>query len=325
MSSSSKRILVTGTSGFAGGSVANTLAANGWEVIRLDGPSSSSDHLKADITSAESLLRVDTGDLFAVVHFAGIAHRFDGGSDAEYRAVNVQGAENVARLATLRGARHFVHISSVLVYGMEQQSKVVTEVTECRPAGAYAESKLNGEHAVRKICAKSGIGLTVLRPAPIIGTGAKGNIATLISAIGSGRFVSIGGGFHVKSFVSVKDLGLAIAAVLERAISSEATTDETFNVVTGNISMQDLVRTIAEAGEIRQKKWRLSERAVRFGVSLIGLVSPSRRTRIGDSLETWMSSSVFSGQRIRETLRINGSESLRDAIRDQARNSLQKQ
>lgn len=317
-----QRILVTGAGGFLGSAVSDILANEGYDVIRLKSPGSAQTgdgSVSADIANFEDLARLNLGKIDAVVHSAGIAHRFGGVTDEAYQRVNVEGSVNVANYANDCGAKHFIHISSVMVYGKVQQRSVITEQDPCSAHDAYAQSKLDGETRVREVCEKNNISLTILRPAPILGIGAKGNIATLIDMILRRRFVSIGGGFNVKSFVGVNDVASAIHFLLKNGSHKM----EIFNLVSGNISMQDLVRTISVASKVNVPKWRVSEGSVRSALKVIGLLARKKEKRLSESVETWLSSTVYSGQKINDLYGFQPSESIRDIVASQTLHRLE--
>src|SRR6185295_4286582 len=103
-----------------------------------------------DTADIEKLLPV--GEVDAVVHAAGLAHRFKGGDPRDFARVNTEGVRNIAGLAAKLKAKHFVLLSSVLVYGAAASPSTdeISEDTPCLPKDTYGESKLKGEQAARE-------------------------------------------------------------------------------------------------------------------------------------------------------------------------------
>ena len=56
------------------------------------------------------------GPVEAVVHCAGIAHRFGRVSNEEFNRINVAGVRNVVEFASGAGAKLFILLSSVIVF-----------------------------------------------------------------------------------------------------------------------------------------------------------------------------------------------------------------
>src|SRR5437773_1136302 len=132
------KVLITGASGFVGKALLAESDARGFETIAVGGPQSTSCDYSIDIGDASG---VDTlsreQDVDAVVHAAGIAHRFAGVSDDKFHRVNVHGVENIASLARDLGAKHLLLFSSTLVYGRRSGEQPVSEDDTCAPADAY--------------------------------------------------------------------------------------------------------------------------------------------------------------------------------------------
>lgn len=295
------KILLTGASGFVGGAVLRELEAKGHEVIAVshgDGPGRALTEtnlqpadLRCDIGDAASVNELaSVGDVDAVVHCAGLAHRSGKTSDEEFRRVNVGGVMNVANLAERLHARHFLHFSSTLVYGGGQRSGPVDETAECVPHDTYSRSKLEGERAARTVCEAAGIALTIFRPAPIVGEGSKGNFARLIRAIDRRRFVWVGSGSNRKSVVYVGDAAKAVAVVLK----SGGGGGRTFNLAAEPVTMTTVVGTIAAALGRRLWPVRLPAAPVR---ALARMAAPRRMAAM---LDTWLSDDVYSNARLSE-------------------------
>ena len=96
-------ILVTGTSGMIGSSVANKLLENGYRVIGVDRCDSKIDHenythIVIDLSEMPDVISVfERCNIDRVIHLAAIAHAFSNGkiTREDYYIANVVSARNV--------------------------------------------------------------------------------------------------------------------------------------------------------------------------------------------------------------------------------------
>jgi nucleoside-diphosphate-sugar epimerase len=293
------KVIVFGASGFVGREIVTQLRQHHFEVVEIYGPHSPMKGqqpgvYQTDIIDEGQVMSLsDIGKADVIICAAGIAHRLKSVPNDEFWRVNVNGVENVARLAGKLVARHFVLFSSVLVYGNNVGAQPVTENLECRPQDIYAESKLAAEQVATKICLESSINLTIFRPAPIIGAGSKGNFARLIKAIANGRFLWVGNGENLKSLVYVGDVARACVEVIERKEPGV----EIFNLAAPPVKMKTVVNQIASILNRRVPKFRIPSTIaigpLRILASIIPSFSGSART-----LEKWLSSEVYSAEAI---------------------------
>ena len=89
------RILVTGASGFVGSRTCAYLEKAGHEIIRIShsNPSGVKDEYLLDIAKPEAFEKIKhIGGVDAIVHCAGIAHRFAKTSKEMFWRVNVDGS-----------------------------------------------------------------------------------------------------------------------------------------------------------------------------------------------------------------------------------------
>lgn len=311
------RVLVTGAGGFVGGAVVRSLAgcvgAEVWGVARR--PPEACGAIRtavadvADESSVEALGRL--GPFDAVVHSAGLAHRFGATDEAEFQKVNVDGTANVARFAAGQGAR-FVLMSSVSVYG-DHGAAAVDEDAECRPFGAYARSKLESEEVARTHLPASD--LLILRLATVVGPGDPGNTARLITQISRRRFFQVGDGSNKKTFVAIGDLAAnATALTLSRNASG------TYNVAGEPVTVRAVVDAIREA--LGRKPGRLWLPAEPFrALAGVGRFIPVGGVlfRANDLLRKWLSDDVYSGARFRSLPGVEPAEPVLQAIADETR------
>jgi predicted dehydrogenase/nucleoside-diphosphate-sugar epimerase len=172
-SSKSKRVLITGASGFIGCRLSERLHfGSDWNVralIRTPGRAVRLARMPiefaiGDLASTSDLERALEG-CDAVVH-AGIGTSW---RESERVAVNVKGTQNLVDAALRAGVKRFIHISTIAIYG-ERVGGTITEETPLHPKKGwdYAESKYEAERIVLQ-AARRGLPALLLRPSVVYG------------------------------------------------------------------------------------------------------------------------------------------------------------
>jgi nucleoside-diphosphate-sugar epimerase len=240
----SRRVLVTGASGFIGTRLVNALAKDGWQVRAAARDPSS-------ILTASSVERVAMPDLARpadwlpllegvthVVHLAGIAHAPGSLPDALYTRINAEAAGELAQ-AVQGKVERLVFVSSVRAQAGLSADHAITEKDPPLPTDAYGRSKLEAERRI----AASGVPFTVLRPAVVYGKGVKGNIASLATLAKTHMPLPFAGLDNRRSLLALDNFVSAITLVLV----SEQAANETFLVADAEpISVADLVAAMRE-------------------------------------------------------------------------------
>ena len=205
-------VLVTGADGFIGRHLVPYLAAQGFKVIAASRSARAFDHPDIVATQLPDLSKpVDWQQLLqqcnAVVHLAGIAHKYAG--EELYDRVNHRAPEALARAASARGA-HLVFVSSIAAQSGSCSDHELTEDDPPRPSNAYGRSKLTAENATRA----SGVSFTILRPTVIYGAGEKGNFAAVHAISRLPIPLPFGALTAQRSVLSVQNFNSATATVL---------------------------------------------------------------------------------------------------------------
>ncbi len=312
------KVLVIGATGFVGKAIVAELRSRLIDVVAVGGPRSASLGYKTydtqlleciDVTVAANLVRLESiEDVDAVVHAAGLAHQFGTVTESDLLRVNVNGTENVAKLAVKLKVKRFILISSVLVYGKSENGLPVTENSPCRPDDAYGRSKLAAENIAVEICKSGDILLTILRPAPIIGEGSKGNFLRLIKSIAERRFLWIGKGRNLKSLVVVDDVAKACGAILEQ---NNAGTDA-FNVSGPAMEMREIVDVISQ--ELSRSPPSIFIPAIPV-IAILRLIPGRRTSSLRRTVEKWLSTDIYSGEKLRMRYGFSVTSDLAEAIR----------
>ena len=166
-------ILITGATGFIGEKIFNFLKSKGFVVYGTSMiEESNPDIFKVDITKSTDLKKIPK-NIDIILHLAAVREVF--GSDAENEKmclkVNVEGSRNVAKFAAERGATHFIYISSSTIY--DKSKREIKEDDLIKPKTHYGHSKYLGEVYCQKVCAKSGVHITILRLSSVFGPSQK--------------------------------------------------------------------------------------------------------------------------------------------------------
>ena len=167
---SGQQVLVTGATGFLGGTLALKLADQGARVRALVRSPKKAQYLRSDIevahgdiTDAEAVSRAVDG--CSVVYH--VAAAFD---DVKTQlAVNLNGTRNIATAAGEAGVKRLVHVSTIAVYGNNYTVDVTEDMPLAPGAFPYAVTKAQAETIVREVCARYGMSYTIIRPGMIYG------------------------------------------------------------------------------------------------------------------------------------------------------------
>ncbi|RIX45876.1 NAD-dependent epimerase/dehydratase family protein [Paenibacillus nanensis] len=113
-----------------------------------------------------------------IFHVAGIAHvSTDPSMEDLYYAVNRDLTYEIALKAKAEGVRHFIFMSSIIVYG-DGNGKTINHLTLPTPSNFYGKSKLQAEEAIRSI-EDDKFRVAIIRAPMIYGKGNKGNYQKL--------------------------------------------------------------------------------------------------------------------------------------------------
>jgi nucleoside-diphosphate-sugar epimerase len=277
-------VLVTGATGFVGKALCTALERDGTafrRALRKSNGPAGDDVVVGDI-GPDTVWRAATRGVVAVVHLAARTHVMrDKSPDplAEYRRINVAGTRRLAEAAAAAGVARFVFMSSVKVNGERTAEQPFRESDEPRPEDAYGVTKLEAERELAEIAAKSGMGVTVIRPPLVYGPGVKGNFLALMRAVSRGAPLPLASLDNRRSLVYIENLVSAVIACLEdsRAVG------ETYLLSDGeDLSLPEMVRRLGAALGAPPRLFRFPPALLR----LAGAVSGRREqvARLTDSL-----------------------------------------
>jgi nucleoside-diphosphate-sugar epimerase len=225
----SKRVLITGASGFLGYHLIQAALEHNFEVFAAVRQSSKIDHLKTsqvtftypDLSSPTQLeenFRTNKYDY--IIHAAGStkARRKE-----EYEMINAQYAKNVAMAAQESGLelRKFILVSSLAALGPQSGKKIEIKPN---PVTSYGISKLKAEQYL----AEFNLPLIVIRPTAVYGPREQ-DIFIILKAISRGLELYIGNSSQQLSFIHVTDLANVTIKLLESSL-----VQKTYNLTDGD-------------------------------------------------------------------------------------------
>ncbi len=230
---------------------------------------------------------LDCSEVDVVFHLSALVHQMGGASADEYERMNVVKTLKLAKKAKESGAKQFVFMSTVKVYG-EETNDVYTENSKCNPEDEYGKSKLKAEQELSKLVSEDFV-VSIVRTPIVYGFGVKANIKNLVSLVKKVPFLPFSGIENRRSMVYVGNLCHLVDEVIGFQIEFGMTGVDEFGMTSGNIflasddeplSTTRLVELIAK--ELNKKIYLIK---IPFFESLLKLLKPSFHKRLYGSLE----------------------------------------
>jgi nucleoside-diphosphate-sugar epimerase len=208
------KVLVTGASGFLGGSLCTELAKRKHEPVAMvrrpgSGPADVAE-VRGDLADADSLRdALASASPEVVVHLA--AEIASQRSAAKVREANVEGTKRLIEAAKTTGTRRLVFASTVVTG--DAGGELLDETSTLPVQTAYGASKQEGERLVRD----SGLEDVVLRPSHVYGAGGWFEEEFVKRLRQPGRFAVIGRGDNWWDVVRDADVVQAFVLAVEKA------------------------------------------------------------------------------------------------------------
>ena len=221
------KVIVTGEKGALSLAVAAALRESGMETETIG--------VRDDAWKQRSFAECAT-----VVHVAGVVPK-PGVSAEDFYRVNTDLTKALAAKAKADGAKQFVYISSMAVYGIEpslnKKTGVVRRDTVCAPTSDYGKSKLLAEQGLEALKDES-FRVAVIRVPSIYGIGKTEYFETYRYFVG--RFKKIPKAYtgHYKSIICVENLCRLISLIIQNGSEGIFCPDD------GKISAVDLCRAL---------------------------------------------------------------------------------
>ena len=218
-----KKVLVTGVSGFIGREVASRLLQMGYEVHGLVRQGSDTGPLLdiapdiilhiGDIND-KRILALAMQDVHWVIHCAGI-NSFWERQRRRYRQVNTEGTRNVMLIAHEAGVEKVINVSTAMAYGFPNEIPF-NESSEVGPhSSEYAHSKYLGDREAYIRYKKQGLPLVTVYLAAVLGAGDHKDVMHVERFL-EGRVPLMINSPYQFTYLYIKDAVEAIVRVAEK-------------------------------------------------------------------------------------------------------------
>ena len=221
------KVLLTGASGFIG----SAFCQHYGKLFDIE-----------TVSFQQEVKQINVSHVDVVVHLSALVHRMEGAEKSAYYEANVNRTLSLAKRAKAAGVRQFLFMSTVKVYGEENEAPY-SEQSPCHPKDPYGESKLEAEKALLAL-AENTFKVAIIRTPVVYGEGVKANILRLVELTDEHRALPFGAIHNRRSMVYVGNLTHLIAEIIrqEAAGTFLAGDDEP-------LSTSELITQIAEALE----------------------------------------------------------------------------
>lgn len=195
-----KKILLTGSNGFIG-KYFYTYYQEKYEIQKFS-------FLKNDF------MLLDLTDVDTVIHLSALVHQMNAANPDEYEKINVLQTLELAIKSKNSGARQFIFMSTIKVYG-EETDEIYTENSKCTPEDEYGKSKLKAEIELKKLESED-FKITIIRTPIVYGHGVQANIKNLINLIYKVPVLPFGSILNKRNMVFIANLCHLIDTVIDQ-------------------------------------------------------------------------------------------------------------
>lgn len=274
------RVVITGANGFVGSALCRRIHSSGLVVRgairdlakvpqRWGSESKDLEWAVLHDRSPEDEIRHVLQGVSAVVHLAARVHVMaDDAEDPlrEFRRVNRDWTERLARAAALQGVRRFVYLSSIKVNG-ERNARPFNEQDLPNPQDPYGMSKWEAEQALARVSSQTGLETVVIRSPLVYGSGVGGNFLQLLNVIRHGIPLPFASVHNRRSLIYLGNLVDALACCVKDVRAA----GQTYLVSDGeDLSTPELIRRLAKALELPARLWSVPLSMLRWIGSVAG-------------------------------------------------------
>ena len=273
----SHKVLVTGASGFVGSALCGYLIKRGHNVIgtvrKLPvSPVSGVDYqIVGDLGTSAAW----SDDIFSgveiIIHCAARVHvmiEYAQNPLNEFRQINTEGTDALARSAANAGVRRFIFLSSIKVCGESSPlSSPIDEISPTNPKDYYGISKLEAEKSLLNIADETGMETVIFRLPLVYGPGVRGNFIKLLKMVDRGVPLPFSLVNNLRSLININNL----TDVIEICLKDPRAVGRTYMVSDGeDVSTAQLIVKMAHALERPVRLWPCPLRLIELAGMLTG-------------------------------------------------------
>ncbi len=268
-------LLVTGANGFVGQALCECAMRQGFHIKGAVRNACNLPHgieqVVVGTVNGETDWAAALRDVDVVIHLAARAHVMnEKAADplAEFRRVNTEGTERLARCAAASGVKRLVYASLIKVNGEQTlEDQKFSEADLPAPQDPYSVSKWEAEQLLQQIANETGLELVIVRPPLVYGPGVKGNFRRLLAIVDRGTPLPLASVHNKRSLIYAGNLAEALIVC---ATHSKAA-GNTYLVSDGeDISTPDLLRQLAKGLAVPSRLLPIPPAFLQFGGMMIG-------------------------------------------------------
>ncbi|MFN7120413.1 MAG: UDP-glucose 4-epimerase family protein [Hydrogenophaga sp.] len=272
---STRRILLTGGTGWVGGTLLKALREHHHDTmtaVRVASAKADAQSVAMGSLDESPVWPQELNNREVVIHLAARVHvmkETNSNPMRAFRAVNTTGTLSLARLAARAGVRRFIFVSSIKVNGeCTETGQPFTGADTPAPQDAYGISKMEAEQGLRQIANDTGMEVVIVRPPLVYGPRVKANFASLMRAAQRGLPLPLARVTHNRrSFVALDNL----VDLLVTCIDHPAAANQTFLVSDGeDLSTADLLRRLGHAMNKPARLFPVPPLLLQLGANLLG-------------------------------------------------------
>lgn len=272
---STRRILLTGGTGWVGGALLKALHENHHDTmtaVRVASAKADAQGVVIGSLDESPVWPQELNNREVVIHLAARVHVMKETTSNPmrvFRAVNTTGTLSLARLAARAGVRRFIFVSSIKVNGESTETgHPFTAADTPASQDAYGISKMEAEQGLRQIAKETGMEVVIVRPPLVYGPGVKANFASLMRAVQRGIPLPLASVTHNRrSFIALDNL----VDLLVTCIDHPAAANQTFLVSDGeDLSTADLLRRLGHAMDKPARLFPVPPSLLQLGANLLG-------------------------------------------------------
>lgn len=273
------RVVITGATGFVGRAlVARIRTELSWQLVvanrratHMHGEDGATSEFAVGDIDGRTDWRLPLEGAEVVIHLAARVHvmkKASGDSLAEFRRVNVQATENLARVAASCGVRRLIYVSSIGVNGAQTVlDRPFSEIDRPNPQNPYALSKWEAEQSLLRVAGETKLEVVIVRPPLVYGAGAPGNFAKLLRVLSMGIPLPLASVHNRRSLVALDNL----VDFIVTCTTHPQAANQTFLISDGeDISTPDLIRGLARASGRPARLLSVPVWALQAGATLLG-------------------------------------------------------